>query len=113
MSGVSVCPCSRPSRFQSVSPCRNRNRRRSPSFAQDRLVYFYYIAAEGSGVDTLVSARMDDDWTVVTADGSWAAHFEHTVAVTADGPWVLTAEDGGESRLGHTRNKDPEGVPST
>jgi methionyl aminopeptidase len=40
---------------------------------------------------------LDDDWTVVTADGSWAAHFEHTVAITADGPWVLTAEDGGAS----------------
>ncbi len=38
-----------------------------------------------------------DDWTVVTADGSLAAHFEHTVAITADGPWVLTAADGGES----------------
>ena len=38
---------------------------------------------------------LDDDWTVVTADGSLAAHFEHTVAITADGPWVLTADDGG------------------
>lgn len=38
---------------------------------------------------------LDDDWTVVTADGSWAAHFEHTVAITADGPVILTAEDGG------------------
>ena len=38
---------------------------------------------------------LDDDWTVVTADGTWSAHFEHTVAITADGPWVLTAEDGG------------------
>jgi len=56
---------------------------------------------------------LDDEWTVVTADGSWAAHFEHTVAITADGPWVLTAEDGGESRLGHTRRKDPESVPPT
>jgi methionyl aminopeptidase len=56
---------------------------------------------------------LDDEWTVVTADGSWAAHFEHTVAITADGPWVLTAEDGGESRLGHTRKKDPESVPPT
>jgi methionyl aminopeptidase len=36
-----------------------------------------------------------DDWTVVTVDGSWAAHFEHTVAITEDGPIVLTAEDGG------------------
>ena len=36
---------------------------------------------------------LDDGWTVITADGSRAAHFEHTVAITADGPWVLTAED--------------------
>ncbi len=34
---------------------------------------------------------LDDDWTVVTADGSLSAHWEHTVAVTPDGPWVLTA----------------------
>jgi methionyl aminopeptidase len=32
-----------------------------------------------------------DDWTVVTADGSLCAHFEHTIAVTEDGPEVLTA----------------------
>ena len=32
-----------------------------------------------------------DDWTVVTADGSLSAHFEHTIAVTEDGPEVLTA----------------------
>ena len=31
-----------------------------------------------------------DDWTVVTLDGTWAAHAEHTVAVTDDGPQVLT-----------------------
>lgn len=36
---------------------------------------------------------LDDDWTVVTADGSLAAHWEHTVALTEDGPWVLTARD--------------------
>jgi methionyl aminopeptidase len=35
--------------------------------------------------------ELDDGWTVVTSDGSRAAHWEHTVAVTADGPWVLTA----------------------
>lgn len=33
---------------------------------------------------------LDDKWTVVTADGSLAAHFEHTVAVTRDGPRILT-----------------------
>jgi methionyl aminopeptidase len=45
------------------------------------------------------TAVLDDGWTVVTADGSCAAHFEHTVAITADGPWVLTALDGGASGL--------------
>jgi methionyl aminopeptidase len=54
---------------------------------------------------------LDDGWTVITADGSWAAHFEHTVAITADGPWVLTAEDGGEARLRDTERKDPASVP--
>jgi methionyl aminopeptidase len=33
---------------------------------------------------------LDDGWTVVTADGSLAAHFEHTIAITGDGPQVLT-----------------------
>jgi methionyl aminopeptidase len=42
---------------------------------------------------------LDDEWTVSTTDGSLAAHWEHTVALTADGLWVLTAEDGGESEL--------------
>jgi methionyl aminopeptidase len=36
---------------------------------------------------------LEDEWTVVTMDGLWAAHWEHTVAVTDDGPWVLTALD--------------------
>jgi methionyl aminopeptidase len=34
---------------------------------------------------------LDDGWTVVTGDGSRAVHWEHTVAITEDGPWVLTA----------------------
>lgn len=33
---------------------------------------------------------LEDGWTVVTADGSYAAHFEHTVAITDNGPWILT-----------------------
>ncbi len=36
---------------------------------------------------------LSDDWTVVTLDGSWAAHFEHTVAITASGPEILTKLD--------------------
>jgi methionyl aminopeptidase len=42
---------------------------------------------------------LDDDWTVVTVDGSLAAHWEHSVAVTETGPVVLTAPDGGAQRL--------------
>jgi methionyl aminopeptidase len=49
--------------------------------------------------------ELDDGWTVVTRDGSQAAHWEHTVAVTPEGPWVLTALDGGAARLG-TRARD-------
>jgi len=37
---------------------------------------------------------MDDGWTVVTRDGSRSAHFEHTVAITPEGPEVLTLLDG-------------------
>jgi methionyl aminopeptidase len=43
--------------------------------------------------------ELDDGWTVSTVDGSWAAHWEHTVALLDDGPWVLTAEDGGRAEL--------------
>ena len=40
-----------------------------------------------------------DDWTVVTVDGRRACHWEHTVALTVEGPWVLTALDGGAARF--------------
>ncbi|MCT7658168.1 type I methionyl aminopeptidase [Mycobacterium deserti] len=39
---------------------------------------------------TTKTVVLDDEWTVVTADGSRAAHWEHTVAVTEDGPRILT-----------------------
>ena len=45
------------------------------------------------------TAVLDDEWTVVTRDGSVAAHWEHTVALTSRGLWVLTAADGGEAEL--------------
>ncbi len=47
-------------------------------------------------IDTHVLA---DDWTVVTDDGSWSAHFEHSFTLTPDGTLVLTALDGGAARL--------------
>lgn len=42
---------------------------------------------------------LDDEWTVVTADGSDACHWEHEVALHSGGIWVLTAPDGGEAGL--------------
>jgi methionyl aminopeptidase len=44
--------------------------------------------------------ELSDGWTVVTQDGSVAAHVEHSVALLADGAWVLTAADGGAAELG-------------
>lgn len=49
------------------------------------------------GSDATVT--LDDEWTVVTRDGSTAAHWEHTVAIRPGGLWVLTAVDGGEAEL--------------
>ena len=40
-----------------------------------------------------------DDWTVVTVDGSFSAHFEHSIAITPDGPKVLTAPRDDERAL--------------
>jgi len=42
-------------------------------------------------VGSPVTRTLGDKWTVVTADGSLAAHFEHTVAITSNGPRILTA----------------------
>ncbi len=59
-----------------------------------RLIPGMTIAIEpminAGGHDVLV---LDDDWTVVTADGSLSAHFEHTVAITPDGPMIMTLPD--------------------
>ena len=41
---------------------------------------------------------LDDGWTAVTKDGSLAAHFEHTIAVTEAGPEVLTSKSGGSAQ---------------
>ncbi len=58
------------------------------------------VLAEGMvfAIEPMINAgshaveSLPDGWTVVTRDGSLSAHFEHTVAVTADGPLVLTSE---------------------
>ena len=48
------------------------------------------------GIETLT---LEDDWTVVTTDKSRASQWEHSVAIHEQGIWVLTAPDGGASRL--------------
>jgi methionyl aminopeptidase len=56
------------------------------------------VNAGGPGVELL-----DDGWTAVTADGSLSAHFEHTVAVTENGPEILTLPAGaGPAAVGGT-----------
>jgi len=52
---------------------------------------------------TAETVALDDGWTVVTADGSVSAHWEHTVAITEDGPRVLTARDDDEPFLAALR----------
>ena len=48
---------------------------------------------------TIETRTLDDDWTVVTTDGSRAAHWEHTVAVTDDGVEILTRLPGDDNDL--------------
>ncbi|MET9363056.1 type I methionyl aminopeptidase [Streptomyces sp. NPDC006632] len=55
---------------------------------------------------------LEDDWTVITTDGSWSSHWEHSVALTESGPLVLTMPDGGRAKLaeyGVTTAPDPLG----
>jgi methionyl aminopeptidase len=63
------------------------------------------VAGMALAVEPMVTAgdpavrTLADDWTVVTQDGRRACHWEHTVALTTEGPWVLTALDGGAARF--------------
>ncbi|GAB2684842.1 type I methionyl aminopeptidase [Thalassiella azotivora] len=72
-----------------------RARDRGPRLRPGLCVAVEPMVVAGS-IETAVLA---DDWTVVTTDGRRAAHWEHTVALTEHGPWVLTARDGGEAAL--------------
>ncbi len=57
-----------------------------------KLTRGWVIAVEPMfNLGTEATRTLDDGWTVVTADGAVSAHWEHTVAITEDGPWVLTA----------------------
>jgi methionyl aminopeptidase len=62
-------------------------------------------------IEPMVSIRstrvqvLADGWTAATADGSLAAHVEHTVAITEDGPWVLTADPQGATNVASERRR--------
>ena len=68
---------------------------RGPAVRPGLVVAIEPIISAG-GIDTVVES---DDWTVTMADGSMSAQWEHSVAVHADGIWVLTAPDGGAAGL--------------
>lgn len=69
--------------------------RRGPAVRPGLVVAIEPMIVSGA-IDTFLR---DDEWTVTTADGADAAHWEHSVAVHDDGIWVLTAEDGGAAAL--------------
>lgn len=72
-----------------------RSRDRGPKVRSGMCLAIEPMLVRG-GLDTIT---LEDEWTVVTADQSRAAHWEHSVAVHPGGIWVLTAPDGGASRL--------------
>ncbi|RKN08109.1 type I methionyl aminopeptidase [Streptomyces radicis] len=84
----------------------DRRRGRGP-----RLVPGFCLAIEPMiALGTPKTHVLADEWTVKTNDGTWAAHWEHSVALTEEGPLVLTAPDGGRARLaelGVTAAPDP------
>lgn len=69
--------------------------RRGPEVRPGLVLAIEPIISAG-GIETVTQ---DDGWTVTMADGSMSAQWEHSVAVHADGIWVLTAEDGGAAGL--------------
>jgi methionyl aminopeptidase len=77
--------------------------RRGPTITEGLCLAVEPMVTAGSAK----TAVLEDDWTVVTADSSWSAHWEHTMTVTPHGLWVLTAPDGGEAEL--TRRGLPYG----
>ena len=72
-----------------------RVRGRSPKLKNGMVLCIEPMLAAGNQATKV----LEDDWTVVTTDGSDAAHWEHMVAKHSTGIWVLTARDGGVEGL--------------
>ncbi|MDO5662008.1 MAG: type I methionyl aminopeptidase [Brachybacterium sp.] len=73
-----------------------RTRDRGPVIKPGMALAIEPMLIQGDGAWRL----LEDDWTVVATRGGRAAHAEHSVAMTEQGPLVLTASDGGRERLG-------------
>ncbi|MFI0740065.1 type I methionyl aminopeptidase [Streptomyces sp. NPDC021100] len=86
----------------------SRKRGRGP-----KLVPGFCIAIEPMvSLGTPRTHVLEDEWTVLTDDLTWSSHWEHSVALTEEGPLVLTAVDGGKAKLaelGVTAAPDPLG----
>lgn len=73
-----------------------------PNYYNENLEDFRILKGAVLAIEPMISMGskdirlLDDHWTVVTKDGSPSAHFEHTVAITDDGPMVLTCGPNGE-----------------
>lgn len=65
--------------------------RRGPRIQEGSVLAIEPMLILGGEIDSRV---LDDDWTVVSADGAPASHWEHTVAATAEGPRILTPRRG-------------------
>ena len=61
------------------------------AFGMGEWMHMDVYAGDSLPAGTYKVRELSDGWTVVTLDGSYAAHFEHTVAVTANGSEILTA----------------------
>jgi methionyl aminopeptidase len=71
--------------------------RRAPHSADFRLEEGLVIAVEPMvNVGTKAVKTLSDSWTQATKDGKPSAHFEHTIAITSNGPQVLTSGPNGE-----------------
>lgn len=63
------------------------DRRNENPRIKEGMVFAIEPMVNAGGADSKIGA---DKWTALTKDGSYSAHFEHVIAVTEDGPWVLT-----------------------
>ena len=70
-----------------------------PNFRYDPVGVYALLPGMTIAIEPMVNAGtyeveiLSDEWTTVTADGKLSAHFEHSVAITPDGPQILTLPD--------------------